>query len=540
MRSIEGKTSARIYTKVEGETYKSCPTPRKHCDWKVIGTWTTFEENQGKVGEGCGLPDGGSEQKEVRRGEDAGKVAAVGGRHFLRWTLPIAVVTGAKGETGRQLKDYTPRKRFIEHMGGGLWRAIIGHRRCCSSPKCLGVALNRNDASKVACGADVVGELILRDHSPMLRERRKISRSPLPSKLSTRDLLDALRRPRRFPPPRPIQSLPSIVVNLTLPAVLELAATSYRTKKEVDDDGKDAKDAGVVKANKGMILQKSVEYIRFVPILVAAQGARNRVLEEQLKSFRGSSAGSASPPPLDLGLGGGWGAHANGLLASMPEGDDESGDGMLPGKRERGRKTKRTNGAALEKGVKTKSPTKRKVKKVEEDEEESDLSDDGSRDGLPLTRLLKAKRKPPPRFPTSSQLKPTRTRNESNDKSALAVLMQSTLFTTTADLAWYIVLDTRDDVQPTNPTLYQHRYHCSSPTDFSPDTTSPLRPSLESLSSTLLPIHSLSSAQAVTYPSNSGSLDSDIPYVNRMASRLPPFRSPSTDLVPKCARASPS
>ncbi|KAK7059841.1 helix-loop-helix DNA-binding domain-containing protein [Favolaschia claudopus] len=174
------------------------------------------------------------------------------------------------------------------------------------------------------------------------------------------------------------------------------------TKKEVDDDSKDAKDAGVVKANKGMILRKSVEYIRYLQQLVAAQGARNRELEEQLKSFRGSSAGSASPPSLDLGLGGGWGAHANGLLASMPEGDDESGDGMgmgmglgmgmgmdvdggdidspdveLPGKRERGRKTKRTNGAASEKGVKTKSPTKRKVKKVEEDEEESDLSDDG-------------------------------------------------------------------------------------------------------------------------------------------------------------------
>ena len=47
-------------------------------------------------------------------------------------------------------------------------------------------------------------------------------------------------------------------------------------------------DAGsVVKANKGMILRKSVEYIRYLQQLVSAQASRNRDLEQQLLVFRG-------------------------------------------------------------------------------------------------------------------------------------------------------------------------------------------------------------------------------------------------------------
>ncbi|KAJ7238494.1 hypothetical protein C8J57DRAFT_1566199, partial [Mycena rebaudengoi] len=107
--------------------------------------------------------------------------------------------------------------------------------------------------------------------------------------------------------------------------------------KKVADDGeggaggKEGKEGAVVKANKGMILRRSVEYIRYLQQLVTAQGARNRELEEQLKGFRGSS-GSASPPSMHLGDGGpndfaGW-AHVGMLgLPSMPEGEDEH-DGM--------------------------------------------------------------------------------------------------------------------------------------------------------------------------------------------------------------------
>ncbi|KAJ7908651.1 helix-loop-helix DNA-binding domain-containing protein [Mycena leptocephala] len=189
------------------------------------------------------------------------------------------------------------------------------------------------------------------------------------------------------------------------------------TKKETDDDGKDGKEGAVVKANKGMILRKSVEYIRYLQQLVAAQGARNRELEEQLKGFRGSS-GSASPPSIgglglsatsnstgdgmdnDFGHMGGMGGGWSGMLAPMPEGEDEElhelangngNEGMeVDGEEKRGRRAKRssTNGvekAAVEKGAaKTKSPTKgaagRKVKKVQEvdeDEDDSDLSEDG-------------------------------------------------------------------------------------------------------------------------------------------------------------------
>ncbi|KAJ7474433.1 helix-loop-helix DNA-binding domain-containing protein [Mycena galericulata] len=213
------------------------------------------------------------------------------------------------------------------------------------------------------------------------------------------------------------------------------------TKKEAaDDDGKDGKEGGVVKANKGMILRKSVEYIRYLQQLVTAQGARNRELEEQLKGFRGSS-GSASPPPssglplplpssssssvgagaastsasaggmgMDFGgVGDGWGA---GLLASMPEeegmsmgmggmdgmgmdvdagsgGSGSLGSNLGAGEDEekRGRRAKRAssglaNGGA-EKGGESKAKAGakgRKAKKVQVDEEEdegSELSEDG-------------------------------------------------------------------------------------------------------------------------------------------------------------------
>ncbi|KAI1788094.1 HLH-domain-containing protein [Ganoderma leucocontextum] len=50
----------------------------------------------------------------------------------------------------------------------------------------------------------------------------------------------------------------------------------------------------IVKANKGMILRKSVEYIHYLQQLVSAQANRNRDLEQQLQAFRGESATDAS------------------------------------------------------------------------------------------------------------------------------------------------------------------------------------------------------------------------------------------------------
>ncbi|KAK7008280.1 hypothetical protein R3P38DRAFT_3365490 [Favolaschia claudopus] len=61
----------------------------------------------------------------------------------------------------------------IATSGGGLGRAMRVHRRSFSSFECLGVALNRNDAFKVARGVDVVPEVILRDLSPFCARRAK-------------------------------------------------------------------------------------------------------------------------------------------------------------------------------------------------------------------------------------------------------------------------------------------------------------------------------------------------------------------------------
>ena len=55
---------------------------------------------------------------------------------------------------------------------------------------------------------------------------------------------------------------------------------------------------GGVKANKGMILRKSVEYIRYLQQLVSAQAARNRSLEAQL-TRAGLSFGSIGATGTD-------------------------------------------------------------------------------------------------------------------------------------------------------------------------------------------------------------------------------------------------
>ncbi|KAM6492746.1 Helix-loop-helix DNA-binding domain containing protein [Amanita muscaria] len=45
-------------------------------------------------------------------------------------------------------------------------------------------------------------------------------------------------------------------------------------------------NSGAMKANKGIILRRSVDYIRYLQQLVTAQGARNRELETELKAYR--------------------------------------------------------------------------------------------------------------------------------------------------------------------------------------------------------------------------------------------------------------
>ncbi|KAF4616403.1 hypothetical protein D9613_008860 [Agrocybe pediades] len=79
-----------------------------------------------------------------------------------------------------------------------------------------------------------------------------------------------------------------------------LPSATAAEKKEAAIKEENGEEGTVVKANKGMILRKSVEYIsaddasRYLQQLVTAQGARNRELEQELKSYRGGSSGAPS------------------------------------------------------------------------------------------------------------------------------------------------------------------------------------------------------------------------------------------------------
>ncbi|KAG6821122.1 hypothetical protein H0H93_006461 [Arthromyces matolae] len=95
----------------------------------------------------------------------------------------------------------------------------------------------------------------------------------------------------------------------------------------------------IVKANKGMILRKSVEYIRYLQQLVEAQGARNRELEAELKVWRGGDSstngtGASTQANGNDGMEMGWqhgaaytNGHSHGYygpLPSMPENLNEA------------------------------------------------------------------------------------------------------------------------------------------------------------------------------------------------------------------------
>ncbi|KAI0784125.1 helix-loop-helix DNA-binding domain-containing protein [Abortiporus biennis] len=91
-----------------------------------------------------------------------------------------------------------------------------------------------------------------------------------------------------------------------------------------DDDKEKEKDGGkeslgkdesgtTVKANKGMILRKSVEYIRYLQQLVTAQASRNRDLEDQLQTYRSGGTPSSSDGSLST---------SNGMSISTGDGEE--------------------------------------------------------------------------------------------------------------------------------------------------------------------------------------------------------------------------
>ncbi|KAF8509076.1 helix-loop-helix DNA-binding domain-containing protein [Hysterangium stoloniferum] len=66
---------------------------------------------------------------------------------------------------------------------------------------------------------------------------------------------------------------------------------------DVEERKETAANGGAVKANKGMILRKSVDYIRYLQQLVTAQADRNRELESQLQLSNTSDPASSTSPP---------------------------------------------------------------------------------------------------------------------------------------------------------------------------------------------------------------------------------------------------
>lgn len=59
-------------------------------------------------------------------------------------------------------------------------------------------------------------------------------------------------------------------------------------------------EGGIVKANKGMILRKSVEYIKYLQQLVSAQASRNRDLEQEIHVYQ-HNGGAKLPNGADMG-----------------------------------------------------------------------------------------------------------------------------------------------------------------------------------------------------------------------------------------------
>lgn len=89
---------------------------------------------------------------------------------------------------------------------------------------------------------------------------------------------------------------------------------------------------GVVKANKGMILRKSVEYIRYLQQLVTAQGARNRELEAELKAYRTAADGERKDGGVDSGESDAGQSRPTTCTSSAPTSPPELGsDGELNG-----------------------------------------------------------------------------------------------------------------------------------------------------------------------------------------------------------------
>lgn len=177
-----------------------------------------------------------------------------------------------------------------------------------ASPKSLG--------AKVAMGEDIANK-----QAQLLSEKRR----------RRRESHNAVERRRRDNINEKISELSTLI-----PECLLTDAPTPAGKDDVlgpvdEEGGKEGP-----KANKGMILRKSVDYIKYLQQLVRAQASRNRELESQLSHYRGpDETGSDATTSLGLdalsSLDGNIGAVDLHGLITIPDGDGDDAEMSLSG-----------------------------------------------------------------------------------------------------------------------------------------------------------------------------------------------------------------
>ncbi|KAI0048867.1 HLH-domain-containing protein [Auriscalpium vulgare] len=208
----------------------------------------------------------------------------------------LALHTGAGGGWAQEFALPTPESLGGAGGGFGSYTSVGGTPGGAGiSPKELGEGMDA--AAKQAAIANEKRRRRRESHNAVERRRRDNINEKI-SELAT--LIPECLLDPAAPGPTPTSPGPD---DALFPGLSALASPKDEGPDGSVARGPDMKDDAVVKANKGMILRKSVEYIRYLQQLVSAQATRNRELEAQLSTLRGadssSSAAGSSPSPPD-------------------------------------------------------------------------------------------------------------------------------------------------------------------------------------------------------------------------------------------------
>ncbi|KIP11858.1 hypothetical protein PHLGIDRAFT_10397 [Phlebiopsis gigantea 11061_1 CR5-6] len=191
-------------------------------------------------------------------------------------------------------------------FGGGLPPIGIS-----GSPKELGMGMGglpNGKSDSVAASAGPVGDTAAKQAAIANEKRRRRRESHNAVERRRRDNINekiselATLIPECLLDPNATMTMPASLSSATsedlllgntapLSPTLANSPTEESVTKKEEADDKESEAAGIIKANKGMILRKSVEYIRYLQQLVSAQASRNRDLEQQLQSIRVGKGG---------------------------------------------------------------------------------------------------------------------------------------------------------------------------------------------------------------------------------------------------------